>query len=938
VCSLADDLAHDDDVGHTHTTDAAAAPPGSLLDAAFTAAVAGGPRGTSKLGQDLPPAEGLAPVIAEAVCTAAENQTQVLDAAEDMLADTHRLLARLDPAVDPTAATPGSTQASAASAGLPPPLVPLAEPVVTAASLPAIPTRLSRGAGPPAQPPASQQGSSSGTLRGAAPLALCLEVLPLTPPHRAPHPYLDPLLAAALHLRRKRPDTADQFDDFYGVIVSMEAVAAELGARGDDSLASRGIPASLFPRIIACLGVPELLAAETVLKTAFSPGMAAGNTRVTLAASERDLFQTLRAFVLRSDPDLLLAYELQRASWGFVCERWAWLHPRDFSFETYLSRRHPAHYPRGGRRSQLHKYAHSVGVVRAENQPGTAGPTRKMNGPQAPDLPLKTHHRAVQGLFVQGDETAVASTANEGGDIRVEGRQVFNVWRLLRVEVKIASSSASAAAEHILGITLPAHSMGALATELMRSLCAATTEAAVEGNGGLPVPRPSGSSPPLFAPLHLLALCAATHGVLSKLEFLERSMQMARVGGVRMYDVMHRGSQLRVEAMLMRVARARGMLAMSMSPSQVASQPGLESQPLNMEPPPHSYFTDPVVVLDFRSLYPSIAIAYNMCYSTCIGKVDAGVAGRPPAEATEASGGSKLFYNPLLPFGRASRARAGPTDMFGPAVLPPQPSEAVRLAGYSTSRDWALVQRLHAAGSLTVTSTGVGFVRRDVREGLLPRMLAEILQTRFAVKAAMKQAHVREGTARQRQAEALQSARKLRSRIRRTQSSASTMPPPQTPTQSSAPCTPQHAAPSTQSTPQSVRARRPKSSKVPSAAALQQHYHSLQLALKLIANVSYGYAAASFTGRFPCQVRTIDLLLMLFTYYMLLIYSSLPRSSPTRSCRWRATLSSMPSAPSPRTRAGPPRWSTATPTRSSCYCAAAPWRRPSPWAARSRWR
>lgn len=53
---------------------------------------------------------------------------------------------------------------------------------------------------------------------------------------------------------------------------------------------------------------------------------------------------------------------------------------------------------------------------------------------------------------------------------------------------------------------------------------------------------------------------------------------------------------------------------------QVASQPAMECLPLVMEPE-SAFYSDPVVVLDFQSLYPSMIIAYNLCYSTCLGKV-----------------------------------------------------------------------------------------------------------------------------------------------------------------------------------------------------------------------------------------------------------------------------------------------------------------------------
>ncbi len=51
----------------------------------------------------------------------------------------------------------------------------------------------------------------------------------------------------------------------------------------------------------------------------------------------------------------------------------------------------------------------------------------------------------------------------------------------------------------------------------------------------------------------------------------------------------------------------------------MGAQPALEALPLIMEPESRMYCS-PVVVLDFQSLYPSLVIAYNLCYTTCLGR------------------------------------------------------------------------------------------------------------------------------------------------------------------------------------------------------------------------------------------------------------------------------------------------------------------------------
>ena len=66
--------------------------------------------------------------------------------------------------------------------------------------------------------------------------------------------------------------------------------------------------------------------------------------------------------------------------------------------------------------------------------------------------------------------------------------------------------------------------------------------------------------------------------------------------------------------------RYNWILSSPYNPQQRAKMKAPEYLPLVMEPESRLY-NDPVIVLDFQSLYPSIIMAYNYCYSTCIGRI-----------------------------------------------------------------------------------------------------------------------------------------------------------------------------------------------------------------------------------------------------------------------------------------------------------------------------
>ncbi|KAJ2262074.1 DNA polymerase zeta [Coemansia sp. RSA 376] len=170
--------------------------------------------------------------------------------------------------------------------------------------------------------------------------------------------------------------------------------------------------------------------------------------------------------------------------------------------------------------------------------------------------------------------------------------------------------------------------------------------------------------------------------------------------------------------------------------AQVAQQRAAECLPLVLEPQSR-YYTDPVLVLDFQSLYPSIMIAYNYCFSTCLGSLE-----QTDDDATSSDTGTSR--------------RLGFTSVHVPAGM------------LNALKD-----------NLTVSPNGVLFVKPAVRRGLLGRMLNELLESRVMLKDAMKQWGG-------------------------------------------------------------------------SDEALFKKLDAWQLGLKLIANVTYGYAGASFSGRMPC--------------------------------------------------------------------------------------
>lgn len=102
--------------------------------------------------------------------------------------------------------------------------------------------------------------------------------------------------------------------------------------------------------------------------------------------------------------------------------------------------------------------------------------------------------------------------------------------------------------------------------------------------------------------------------LLNRLMCIVNYMERARVTGVPLSCLLTRGQQIKVVSQLLRQAKKAGYLmptyAGQGSDDQYEGATVIESK--------RGYYADPISTLDFVSLYPSILMAHNLCYTTLV--------------------------------------------------------------------------------------------------------------------------------------------------------------------------------------------------------------------------------------------------------------------------------------------------------------------------------
>jgi DNA polymerase delta subunit 1 len=133
--------------------------------------------------------------------------------------------------------------------------------------------------------------------------------------------------------------------------------------------------------------------------------------------------------------------------------------------------------------------------------------------------------------------------------------------------------------------------------------------------------------------------------LLDKLMYVYNYVEMARVTGVPISFLLARGQSIKVLSQILRKSKQRGLLVPNMK-AQGAGQ-GESFEGATVLEAKSGFYEKPIATLDFASLYPSIMMAYNLCYCTLVRAEDQHKLNLPAESVTKTPSG-EIFVKPTL--------------------------------------------------------------------------------------------------------------------------------------------------------------------------------------------------------------------------------------------------------------------------------------------------
>ncbi|KAL0863005.1 hypothetical protein Bca101_042123 [Brassica carinata] len=132
--------------------------------------------------------------------------------------------------------------------------------------------------------------------------------------------------------------------------------------------------------------------------------------------------------------------------------------------------------------------------------------------------------------------------------------------------------------------------------------------------------------------------------LLDKLMCIYNYVEMARVTGVPISFLLARGQSIKVLSQLLRKAKQRNMVLPNAK--QSGSEQGTFEGATVLEART-GFYEKPIATLDFASLYPSIMMAYNLCYCTLVTPEDVRKLNLPPEHINKTPSGETFVKQSL---------------------------------------------------------------------------------------------------------------------------------------------------------------------------------------------------------------------------------------------------------------------------------------------------
>ncbi|GIL73849.1 hypothetical protein Vretimale_5040 [Volvox reticuliferus] len=205
----------------------------------------------------------------------------------------------------------------------------------------------------------------------------------------------------------------------------------------------------------------------------------------------------------------------------------------------------------------------------------------------------------VRGSHTRMRDSQFSSKAygtHEYKDITIEGRVQFDLLTAIQRDYKLSSYSLN---------SVSAHFLGEQKEDVHHSAIADLQAGNEETRRRLAV--------------YCLKDAYLPQRLLDKLMYTYNYIEMARVTGVPLSYLLTRGQSIKVFSQLLRKAQAKDFVIPNIKVTGPANGgEGVGYEGATVLEPKIGFYERPVATLDFASLYPSIMMAHNLCYTTLL--------------------------------------------------------------------------------------------------------------------------------------------------------------------------------------------------------------------------------------------------------------------------------------------------------------------------------